>query len=39
VWDVVLGFKLLLSKLEEYKQLAEGFLDPEHFRVRINLAW
>ncbi|KAJ3568927.1 hypothetical protein NPX13_g6255 [Xylaria arbuscula] len=39
VWDVVLGFELLLSKLEEYKQLAKGFPDSEHFRVGINLAW
>jgi hypothetical protein len=39
VWDVVLGFELLLSKLEEYKQLAESFPNPENFRVGITLAW
>ena len=39
IWDVVLGYELLLNTLEEYKQLAAGFPDPEHFRIGINLAW
>ncbi|RKK93598.1 hypothetical protein BFJ70_g17727, partial [Fusarium oxysporum] len=39
IWDVVLGYKLLLNTLEEYKQLAADFPDPEHFRIGINLAW
>ncbi|RKK19021.1 hypothetical protein BFJ67_g17637 [Fusarium oxysporum f. sp. cepae] len=36
--DVVLGYELLLNTLEEYKQLAADFPDPEHF-LGINLAW
>ncbi|RKK10398.1 hypothetical protein BFJ66_g18361, partial [Fusarium oxysporum f. sp. cepae] len=39
IWDVVLGYELLLNTLEEYKQLAADFPDPEHFRIGINLAW
>ncbi|OBS17570.1 hypothetical protein FPOA_11975 [Fusarium poae] len=38
IWDVVLGYELLLNTLEEYKQLAADFPDPEHFRIGINLA-
>ncbi|KAG6979451.1 hypothetical protein FOFC_17288 [Fusarium oxysporum] len=37
IWDVVLGYELLLNTLEEYKQLAADFPDPEHFRIGINL--
>ncbi|RKK10725.1 hypothetical protein BFJ65_g14720 [Fusarium oxysporum f. sp. cepae] len=29
----------VLNTLEEYKQLAADFPDPEHFRIGINLAW
>ncbi|WKT53885.1 Parallel beta-helix repeat [Fusarium oxysporum f. sp. vasinfectum] len=39
IWDVVLGYELLLNTLEEYKQLAADFPDPEHFHIGINLAW
>jgi hypothetical protein len=39
IWDVVLGYELLLNTLEEYKQLAADFPDPEHFSIGINLAW
>ncbi|KAF5576969.1 restless-like transposase [Fusarium pseudocircinatum] len=39
VWDVVLGFEELLSKLEHYKLLAAGFPDAEQSRIGINLAW
>ncbi|KAL6405537.1 hAT family dimerization domain protein [Ilyonectria robusta] len=39
IWDVVLGYELLLNTLEEYKQLAANFPDTEHFRIGINLAW
>jgi hypothetical protein len=39
VWDVILGFELLLGKLEEFKQLATDFPDAEQFRVGINLTW
>ncbi|KAG7423473.1 hypothetical protein Forpi1262_v014466 [Fusarium oxysporum f. sp. raphani] len=39
IWDVVLGYELLLNTLEEYKQLAADFPDAEHFRIGINLAW
>ncbi|KAG6989601.1 hypothetical protein FocnCong_v021165 [Fusarium oxysporum f. sp. conglutinans] len=39
IWDVVLGYELLLNTLEEYKQLAADSPDPEHFRIGINLAW
>ncbi|KAF4472338.1 restless-like transposase [Fusarium albosuccineum] len=39
IWDVVLGYELLLNTLEEYKQLVADFPDPEHFRIGINLAW
>jgi hypothetical protein len=39
VWDVILGFELLLSKFEKFKQLATEFPDFEQFRVGINLAW
>ncbi|KAF6514314.1 hypothetical protein HZS61_005448 [Fusarium oxysporum f. sp. conglutinans] len=39
IWDVVLGYELLLNTLEEYKQLAADFPDPEHCRIGINLAW
>ena len=39
VWDVVLAFEMLLNKLEEFKQLAEQFPDPKHFKIGINLAW
>ena len=31
--------ELLLSRLEDYKQLAKDLPDPEQFRVGINLAW
>ncbi|KAG7428544.1 hypothetical protein Forpi1262_v010222 [Fusarium oxysporum f. sp. raphani] len=37
IWDVVLGYELLLNTLEEYKQLAADFPDPEHFRIGITL--
>ena len=39
VWEVVQGFEFLLEVLEEYKQLASGIPDPEHFRININLGW
>ncbi|PQK15635.1 hypothetical protein BB8028_0005g11470 [Beauveria bassiana] len=39
IWDVILGYELLLNTLEEYKQLAAGFPDAEYFRIGINLAW
>jgi hypothetical protein len=39
MWDVILGFEELLSKLEQYKLLAAGFPDAEKFRIGINLAW
>ncbi|KAM5527209.1 hAT family dimerization domain protein [Fusarium oxysporum f. sp. phaseoli] len=39
IWDVVLGYELLLNTLEQYKQLAADFPDPEHLRIGINLAW
>jgi hypothetical protein len=39
VWDVILGFELLLSKLEDFKQLAAEGPDTEQFRIGINLAW
>jgi hypothetical protein len=39
MWNIILGFELLLSKLEEFKQLATEFPDFEQFRVNINLAW
>jgi hypothetical protein len=39
VWDVLLGFELLLGKLEEFKQLATEFPDAEQFRIGVNLAW
>jgi hypothetical protein len=39
VWDVLLGFELLLGKLEEFKQFAREFPDAEQFRIRVNLAW
>ncbi|KAI8412282.1 hypothetical protein FOFC_08912 [Fusarium oxysporum] len=39
IWDVILGFEELLSKLEQYKLLAAGFPDAEQFRIGINLAW
>ncbi|KAM3537905.1 hypothetical protein ARSEF1564_009174 [Beauveria bassiana] len=37
IWDVILGYELLLNTLEEYKQLAAGFPDAKYFRIRINL--
>jgi hypothetical protein len=39
IWDVLLGFELLLSKLEEFKQLATEFPNAEQFRINVNLAW
>ncbi|OWT42269.1 reverse transcriptase [Pochonia chlamydosporia 170] len=39
VWEVIQGFEFLLEVLEEYKQLASGIPDPEHFRININLGW
>ncbi|KJZ69331.1 hypothetical protein HIM_11271 [Hirsutella minnesotensis 3608] len=39
VWDVVQGFEFLLGQLEHYKDVAENFPDPEHFRININLGW
>jgi hypothetical protein len=39
VWDIILGFELLLSQLEEFKQLATDFPDAKQFRVGVNLAW
>jgi hypothetical protein len=39
VWDVINGFKFLLSKLEKYKQMAKDFLNPEQFQISINMAW
>ncbi|KID81274.1 restless-like transposase [Metarhizium guizhouense ARSEF 977] len=38
-WEVIQGFEFLLEVLEEYKQLASGMPDPEHFRININLGW
>ncbi|OBS16090.1 hypothetical protein FPOA_27760 [Fusarium poae] len=38
IWDVILGFKELLSKLEQYKLLTAGFPDAKKFRIGINLA-
>jgi hypothetical protein len=31
VWDILLGFELLLGKLEEFKQFATEFPDAEQF--------
>jgi hypothetical protein len=39
VWNIILGFELLLGKLEKFKQLATEFPDAEQFRVDINVAW
>jgi hypothetical protein len=39
IWDVLLGFELLLGKLEKFKQLATEFPDAEQFRIGVNLAW
>jgi hypothetical protein len=39
VWDVILGFELLLGKLEDFEQLAAEGPDTEQFRIGINLAW
>jgi hypothetical protein len=39
IWEVIQGFEFLLEVLEEYKQLAAGIPDPEHFRININLGW
>jgi hypothetical protein len=39
MWDVLFGFELLLSKLEEFKQFATEFPDAEQFRIGVNLAW
>jgi hypothetical protein len=39
IWDVLLGFELLLGKLEEFKQLATEFPDAKQFRIGVNMAW
>jgi hypothetical protein len=39
VWDVLLGFELLLGKLEEFKQFATEFPNAKQFRIGVNLAW
>ncbi|KAK8106569.1 reverse transcriptase [Apiospora kogelbergensis] len=39
VWDTILGYEQLLTMLEDQKQQAEDFPDPEQFRIGINLAW
>jgi hypothetical protein len=39
IWDVLLGFELLLSKPEKFKQLATEFPNAEQSRISVNLAW
>jgi hypothetical protein len=38
LWDFLLGFELLLGKLEEFKQLATEFPDAKQFWIGVNLA-
>jgi hypothetical protein len=39
VWNVLLGFELLLGKLEEFTQLTTKFPNAKQFRIGVNLAW
>jgi hypothetical protein len=39
VWNVILAFELLLSRLETLKQQAADLPDSEQFRINVNLAW
>lgn len=39
VWDVILGFELLLSKLEAHKREAVDLPDGDYFKIGVNLAW
>ena len=39
VWEVMQGFEFLLETLEDYKQIACGIPDPEHFIINVNLGW
>ena len=38
-WEVLLGFEHLLDVLERAKREADGYPDPDQFRIGINLAW
>jgi hypothetical protein len=39
IWDVILGFELLLGELEESKRFVTNIPDGEQFRIGINLSW
>jgi hypothetical protein len=39
VWDVVLGFEMLLEMLEEHKRGASDLSDGDFFKIGVNLAW
>jgi hypothetical protein len=38
IWNVILVFEPLLSKLEELKHQVSNFPDAKHLRVSVNLA-
>ncbi|KAK8013477.1 hypothetical protein PG991_009070 [Apiospora marii] len=39
IWDVLPAYEYLLSKLEHFKEIANGIPDPIQFRVGVNAAW
>lgn len=39
IWDVATTYEYLLERLERWKETAEYYPDPEHFKVNVNLAW
>jgi hypothetical protein len=39
MWDVASTYEFLMDRLEEWKSTAEGYPDPEHFKININLGW
>jgi hypothetical protein len=39
IWDVATTYEYLLERLEQWKETAEYYPDPEHFKLNVNLAW
>jgi hypothetical protein len=38
IWDVILGFELLLGELAKFKRLITNIPNGEQFQISINLA-
>jgi hypothetical protein len=38
IWDIILGFELLIGELKKSKRFITNIPDGEQFRIGINLA-